>query len=151
MHIRAYIHIYVYTCIHAYTYTHTYIRTYIHAHTDPVFGPMVMLGIGGIYAEVMKDIAFAEAPVSRDKAKLMISSLKSKDIFLGARGQSAVDIDGLIDAIVNLSNFIAINSDKIDQVEMNPILVSKNNVIALDALIITKSDYLEGEESGRKS
>ena len=118
---------------------------------DPVFGPMVMLGIGGIYAEVMKDIAFAEAPVSRDKAKLMISSLKSKDIFLGARGQSAVDIDGLIDAIVNLSNFIAINSDKIDQVEMNPILVSKNNVIALDALIITKSDYLEGEESGRKS
>ena len=118
---------------------------------DPVFGPMVMLGIGGIYAEVMKDISFAEAPVSRDKAKLMISSLKSKDIFLGARGQSAVDIDGLIDAIVNLSNFIAINSDKIDQVEMNPILVSKNNVIALDALIITKSDYLEGEESGRKS
>jgi succinyl-CoA synthetase beta subunit len=68
----------------------------------------------------------------------MISSLKSKDVFFGARGQPSVDIDSLIDAIVNLSNFIAANSDRIDQVEMNPILVSKENVIALDALIVTK-------------
>ena len=108
------------------------------AKIDPVFGPIVMFGLGGIYTEVMKDISFAEAPVSTKKAEKMILSLKSKDIFYGARGQSSVDIKSLITAIVNLSNLIAANSDQIDQVEMNPILVSQNNVVALDALIVTK-------------
>ena len=108
------------------------------AKIDPVFGPIVMFGLGGIYTEVMKDISFAEAPASTKKAEKMILSLKSKDIFYGARGQSSVDIKSLITAIVNLSNLIAANSDQIDQVEMNPILVSQNNVVALDALIVTK-------------
>ena len=108
------------------------------AKIDPVFGPIVMFGLGGIYAEVMKDIVFAEAPVNKEKAEQMISSLKSKDIFYGARGKPAVDINSLLNAIINLSNFIAANSDKVDQVEMNPILVSETEVIALDALIIKK-------------
>ena len=108
------------------------------AKIDPVFGPIVMFGLGGIYAEVMKDIAFAEAPVSYKKAEKMILSLKGKDIFYGARGQSSFDIKALKDIIVNLSNFIAANSNQIDQVEMNPVLVSDKQVIALDALIITK-------------
>ena len=68
----------------------------------------------------------------------MISSLKSKDIFLGTRGQSPVDMKSLVSAIVNLSNLIAANFDVIDQVEMNPILVRENDIVALDALIITK-------------
>ena len=108
------------------------------AKIDPVFGPIVMFGLGGIYAEVMKDIVFAEAPVSKQKAEQMILSLKSKDIFYGARGKPPVDINSLLNAIINLSNFIAANSDKVDQVEMNPILVSEAEVIALDALIIKK-------------
>ena len=108
------------------------------AKIDPVFGPIVMFGLGGIYAEVMKDIVFAEAPVNKEKAEQMILSLKSKDIFYGARGKPPVDINSLLNAIINLSNFIAANSDKVDQVEMNPILVSETEVIALDALIIKK-------------
>ena len=68
----------------------------------------------------------------------MISSLKSKDIFYGTRGKPPVDINSLLNAIINLSNFIAANSYKVDQVEMNPILVSETEVIALDALIIKK-------------
>ena len=108
------------------------------AKIDPVFGPIVMFGLGGIYTEVMKDISFAEAPVSFEKAEKMILSLKSKDVFFGTRGQPSVDIKSLITAIVNLSNLIAANFDRIDQVEMNPILVSENSVIALDALIVTK-------------
>ena len=108
------------------------------AKIDPVFGPIIMFGLGGIYTEVMKDISFAEAPISFEKAEKMISSLKSKDIFFGTRGQSPVDIKSLVSTIVNLSNLIAANSDCIDQVEMNPILVRKNDIVALDALIITK-------------
>mgnify|MGYP002701204444 FL=1 len=68
----------------------------------------------------------------------MILSIKGKDIFYGARGQSSGDIKALKEIIVNLSNFIAANSNQIDQVEMNPVLVSDKQVIALDALIITK-------------
>ena len=108
------------------------------AKIDPVFGPVVMFGLGGIYAEVMKDIAFAEAPLSNEQAEKMILSLKGKDLFYGARGQSSTDIKSLIKVIVSLSNFIAANSDQVDQVEMNPLLVNENQIIALDALIITK-------------
>ena len=108
------------------------------AKIDPVFGPIVMFGLGGIYAEVMKDIAFAEAPISHKKAEKMIMSLQGKDLFYGARGQSSIDIEALKEIIVNLSNFIAANSNQIDQVEMNPVLVSDKQVIALDALIVTK-------------
>ena len=108
------------------------------AKIDPVFGPIVMFGLGGIYAEVMKDIAFAEAPLSNEQAEKMILSLKGKDLFYGARGQSSTDIKSLIKVIVSLSNFIAANSDQVDQVEMNPLLVNENQIIALDALIITK-------------
>ena len=68
----------------------------------------------------------------------MILSLKGKDLFYGARGQSSTDIKSLIKVIVSLSNFIAANSDQVDQVEMNPLLVTENQIIALDALIITK-------------
>ena len=108
------------------------------AKIDPVFGPIVMFGLGGIYAEVMKDIAFAEAPLSEKKAEKMISSLKSRDLFYGTRGQLSVDIKSLVKLIVSMSNFIAANSDKVDQVEMNPVLVSEKQITALDALIITK-------------
>ena len=108
------------------------------AKIDPVFGPIVMFGLGGIYAEVMKDIAFAEAPFSEKKAEKMISSLKGRDLFYGTRGQLSVDIKSLVKLIVSMSNFIAANSDKVDQVEMNPVLVSEKQIIALDALIITK-------------
>ena len=108
------------------------------AKIDPVFGPIVMFGLGGIYAEVMKDIAFAEAPLSEKKAEKMISSLKGRDLFYGTRGQLSVDIKSLVKLIVSMSNFIAANSDKVDQVEMNPVLVSEKQITALDALIITK-------------
>jgi len=108
------------------------------AKIDPVFGPIVMFGLGGIYAEVMKDIAFAEAPLSEKKAEKMILSLKSRDLFYGTRGQLSVDIKSLVKLIVSMSNFIAANSDKVDQVEMNPVLVSEKQITALDALIITK-------------
>ena len=108
------------------------------AKIDPVFGPIIMFGLGGIYAEIMKDIIFAEAPLSNEKAEKMILSLKCKDLFYGARGQVSIDVKALTKLIVTLSNFIAANKDQVDQVEMNPVIVSQDQIIALDALIITK-------------
>jgi len=108
------------------------------AKIDPVFGPIIMFGLGGIYAEIMKDIIFAEAPLSNEKAEKMILSLKCKDLFYGARGQTSIDVKALTKLMVTLSNFIAANKDQVDQVEMNPVIVSQDQIIALDALIITK-------------
>ncbi|MDA0763885.1 MAG: acetate--CoA ligase family protein [Proteobacteria bacterium] len=108
------------------------------AKIDPVFGPIIMFGLGGIYAEIMKDIVFAEAPLSNEKAEKMILSLKCKDLFYGARGQAPIDVKALTQLIVTLSNFIAANKDQVDQVEMNPVIVSEDQIIALDALIVTK-------------
>ena len=108
------------------------------AKIDPVFGPIIMFGLGGIYAEIMKDIIFAEAPLSNEKAEEMILSLKCKDLFYGARGQVSIDVKALTKLMVTLSNFIAANKDQVDQVEMNPVIVSQDQIIALDALIITK-------------
>ena len=108
------------------------------AKIDPVFGPIIMFGLGGIYAEIMKDIIFAEAPLSNEKAEKMILSLKCKDLFYGARGRVSIDVKALTKLMVTLSNFIAANKDQVDQVEMNPVIVSQDQIIALDALIITK-------------
>tara|TARA_B100002051_G_scaffold276034_1_gene322205 strand:- start:1584 stop:3683 length:2100 start_codon:yes stop_codon:yes gene_type:complete len=113
------------------------------AKVDPVFGPVVMFGLGGIYTEVLKDISFAEAPLNKKLAKKMISRLKSANMFDGARGLK-LNLDHLLDNIVKLSEFIYIYKDFVKEVEMNPLVIKEDMVIGLDALIIPN---LEGEKN----
>ena len=93
------------------------------AKIDPVFGPIVMFGLGGIYAEVMKDIVFAEAPVNKEKAEQMILSLKSKDIFYGARGKPPVNINSLLNAIVVMQELLYFKN-----IYYQNLLVQKSNI-----------------------
>ncbi len=72
---------------------------------DPVFGPIVMVGMGGIYAEVLKDVAVQAAPVSEEEARAMIRSLKMFAILDGARGQPKADIDAAARTVARLSEF----------------------------------------------
>ncbi len=113
------------------------------AKVDPVFGPVVMFGLGGIYTEVLKDISFAEAPLNKKLAKKMISRLKSANMFDGARGLK-LNLDHLLYNIVKLSEFIYIYKDFVKEVEMNPLVIKEDMVIGLDALIIPN---LEGEKN----
>ena len=113
------------------------------AKVDPVFGPVVMFGLGGIYTEVLKDISFAEAPLNKKLAKKMISRLKSAKMFEGARGLK-LNLDHLLDNIVKLSEFIYIYKDFVKEVEMNPLVIKEDMVIGLDALIIPNE---EGEKN----
>ncbi len=113
------------------------------AKVDPVFGPVVMFGLGGIYTEVLKDISFAEAPLNKKLAKKMISRLKSAKMFEGARGLK-LNLDHLLDNIVKLSEFIYIYKDFVKEVEMNPLVIKEDMVIGLDALIIPN---VEGEKN----
>ncbi len=111
------------------------IEVILGAKIDPVFGPFVVFGLGGIYAEAIKDVAFVEAPANKKMVVEMIKRLKSSKIFEGDRGVK-INYDRLVDTIVKLSNFIYAHKDHVKEIEMNPVIVNEKNVIGLDALII---------------
>ena len=109
------------------------------AKTDPVFGPVVMFGLGGIFTEIMGDVAFRRAPVSEATALEMIDELKGRPLFEGARGAEPVDKAQIAAAISKLSVFAAAHADAIESIEMNPLRVLPDRCVALDALIVKKS------------
>lgn len=102
---------------------------------DPQFGPTVMLGIGGVMAEVLKDVAFRPAPVSEDQARAMIASLRMQDFLAEFRGEAAVNLDQVVQTIVGLSR-VAQERDDIVSVDVNPLIVKANgDLVAVDALV----------------
>jgi len=108
------------------------------AKTDPVFGPVVLFGLGGVFAEVLKDVAFRRAPFGVDTAREMIDELKGAALLEGARGQPPADLDVLAAAISRLSLFAAAHGDSIESVEMNPLRALPEGCLALDVLIVKK-------------
>jgi acyl-CoA synthetase (NDP forming) len=113
------------------------VEAIIGARIDPVFGPMVMAGLGGTMVEVLKDVSFCLAPLSLFEARNMLDRLRGAAILDGTRGHPAADKDALAEALVQLGNFAAMQAGSITSVEINPILVKARGegVIGLDALI----------------
>jgi acyl-CoA synthetase (NDP forming) len=107
---------------------------------DPLFGPAVMFGLGGIFAEVLKDVAFRLAPVTPSVAREMISEIKGYPVLAGARGKPAADVDALADAIVRLSALAIDLKDHLAELDINPLFVMEKGqgVKAADALIKPK-------------
>ncbi len=105
---------------------------------DPVMGPMVMVGIGGILAEVAPDVVLARAPVTPDQALDMLARLRAAALLDGVRGRPAVDRAAVADAIARLSVLAAANADTIDSIEINPLLATPDGILALDALIVPR-------------
>ena len=106
---------------------------------DPVFGPIVMVGLGGIFVEVFRDVAFGKAPLDIRQARAMLRGLKGHALLKGARGQPQADEEALLQAMVALSDFAATHADIIDSIDINPLLVlaQGSGVVALDALVTT--------------
>jgi acetyltransferase len=104
---------------------------------DVDFGPLVMLGMGGIYIEVLKDVVFAPLPITRTEALRMIDSLKTVAILKGARGRPEADLDALADFIAAVAELAADGEGVIDQVDFNPVLAypKGQGVVAVDALL----------------
>jgi acyl-CoA synthetase (NDP forming) len=113
------------------------VEAIIGARIDPVFGPMVMVGLGGTMVEVFKDVSFCLAPLSLSEARSTVDRLRSAAILKGARGNPAADREALAEALVQLGNFAATHAGSIKSVEINPLLVKAEGegVIGLDALI----------------
>jgi len=104
---------------------------------DKLFGPAVMFGLGGIFAEVLKDVAFRIAPVTKSAALEMIAEIKGYAVLTGARGAAHADIDALADAIVRLSALAVDLKDCVAELDINPLFVfaEGKGVKAGDALI----------------
>jgi acyl-CoA synthetase (NDP forming) len=98
-------------------------------------GPVIVFGLGGIYTEILNDVSFALAPVSRLEAQEMIGKLRPKAILAGARGSDAVDTDLVIDAIVRVSRLLE-DFPQIRELDINPFTVNASNGVALDARAI---------------
>ncbi len=98
------------------------------------FGHLIFFGLGGIFIEVLKDVASALAPLSADEAKNMIRSIKSYPIIKGVRGQAGINEEKLRDILVRLSALLSI-APEIAEMDMNPLLGNAKDVVAVDARI----------------
>ncbi len=102
---------------------------------DPVFGPLIAFGLGGIYVEVLKDVSFRVAPVSLKDAYEMIDEIKTVQLLKGVRGEAASDIDVLAKTIVQVSH-IAQDIPEIHEIDLNPLMVFEKGAVALDGRMI---------------
>lgn len=98
---------------------------------DPTFGPLLMFGLGGIYVEVLRDVAFAVAPLSRGEAEELVDLICGKKLLYGVRGQPPVDLPGLLDMILRVGQ-LATESPEILELDLNPIICYPERVVAVD-------------------
>ncbi|MDO4581856.1 MAG: acetate--CoA ligase family protein [Bacillota bacterium] len=102
---------------------------------DARFGPLIAFGMGGVYTEILKDVAFKIAPLTKDEALEMIRSIKTYPLLCGARGGVKADLDKLADVLVNFS-YIPFVYPQLAEGEVNPLFVYEDGAIAADARFI---------------
>lgn len=105
---------------------------------DPAFGPVLTVGLGGIFVEVFKDIALRLPPVSRDEARDMVAELRSAAVFNGVRGRPALDVEALADCVERLSWLAADLGGRIAELDINPlrVLPAGQGARVVDALVV---------------
>ncbi|MDO8746345.1 MAG: acetate--CoA ligase family protein [Thermodesulfovibrionales bacterium] len=100
---------------------------------DKQFGPVVMFGLGGVFVELLKDIAFALAPLKEEDALWLIQQVKGYKLLEGFRGKAAVDEDALVKIILTVSEIIA--SGHVEEIDLNPVSLYPNGAMILDAKV----------------
>jgi acyl-CoA synthetase (NDP forming) len=105
---------------------------------DVEMGPVVMFGMGGVLVELFKDVGFGPATLDREQARAMVRATRAGAMLEGFRGRKPGDIDALCDALVNLGRLARDMGDVIESVDVNPLLVREQGVVALDALVVLR-------------
>jgi hypothetical protein len=105
---------------------------------DPQCGPVLLVGLGGVLVEVLRDTALALAPVGKVEARRMLESLKGYPLLKGYRGAPAADLDAVCEAIARISEFAADYADQVEEIDVNPLLARAEGAVALDALIVLR-------------
>lgn len=114
------------------------IELFIGSTQDPMFGPILAFGLGGIYIEVLKDVVFRLIPIEREDATEMLSEFKAAKILDGLRGIPPVDKRSLVELLLKTSDFIQ-RHPQIEELDLNPVFASEKGVSVVDARIILKS------------
>jgi acyl-CoA synthetase (NDP forming) len=109
---------------------------------DPQFGPCVMLGLGGIMAEILSDAVFAPAPLTGEDALRLISRMRGQKILDGFRGEPPVNREELSRIIVELGN-LGLTYPRIQEIDINPLIIGGNGAVAVDATIVLKGSSPE--------
>jgi acetyltransferase len=109
-------------------------ETVLGVHDDPGFGPVLMFGLGGIYVEALKDVAFRIQPVSEQDARDMVRSIRGRSLLTGVRGEAPVDEDVLVEVIQRLSQLVG-RHHRIVELDVNPFLALPDGGVAVDAWI----------------
>ncbi|MDE2334435.1 MAG: acetate--CoA ligase family protein [Rhodospirillales bacterium] len=109
------------------------------ARVDPMFGPMVAVGLGGIFVELLRDTVLAPAPLAPAEARAMLEGLRGAAIFRGFRGLPPVDLDRLADILCGLGAFVADHADVVAEVDINPLIATRDGLVAVDALIVKRA------------
>ena len=104
---------------------------------DPRFGPVLMVGLGGVLTEVLSDTALAIAPVSEARARRLLLSLRGAPLLLGARGRDPVDL-GALAQVVSRVSYVAAAHPELAEVELNPVLAGTSGAVALDARVVLR-------------
>jgi acyl-CoA synthetase (NDP forming) len=108
------------------------------ARVDPLFGPLVVVGLGGILVELLHDTALAPAPVTHDEALALLAELKGARLLDGFRGMPPVDRNRLADVICRVAALVADHRDTIAELDVNPLICTGDNITAVDALIVRR-------------
>ena len=121
-------------------------------HRDPVFGPIAMFGLGGIFVEVMKDVVFRRCPFGVDVAEQMIRSIKGAPLLLGARGRPPVDIKALAQMLARLSAFAHAAGPRLASIDLNPVFAMPEGqgAFAADAVIEVGSKCSRTDGNARR-
>ncbi len=102
---------------------------------DPSFGPVIMFGLGGIFVEVLKDVAFRVVPIEKSDAEEMINEIKGKKLLEGYRGQEPADVAYLQQVLLKVSDLVNATPE-IEEIDMNPVFSYKDGAVVVDARII---------------
>ncbi|MGB5089383.1 MAG: acetate--CoA ligase family protein [Nitrososphaeraceae archaeon] len=105
---------------------------------DSQFGPSIMVGLGGIYTELFKDVSFRVLPITKNDALKMLESLRGKDILRGFRGSKPINMDMLSEAIVNIGTLGVDMAGKYESIDFNPVVLYPDGYFVVDAKIILK-------------
>lgn len=114
------------------------IEVIVGATTDPQFGPVMMFGLGGVFVEVLKDVAFRIVPLEPRDAAQMVREIRGLPILQGARGAQPADLPALEALIVKVSQFVAAHPE-VAELDLNPVFAYPNGALAVDARIVLAS------------
>ena len=103
---------------------------------DPIFGPVLMFGLGGIFVEILEDVAFRAIPLSRHDAEAMVEQLKGRKILAGVRGEPPVDKAALVDLLLKVSSIVSAYP-QLSELDLNPVIAYPDGYAVVDARIIT--------------